>query len=97
MIDTLIALLLFAIVILTACLTLTRSLRATHQALLSSRAVDAAADFIEDLHARAAGDDIDSLAAAASEQAAARLPAPARTTAAELIQLAATLHRGPAP
>jgi type IV pilus assembly protein PilV len=97
MIDTLIALLLLAIVVLTACFTLGRSLRATNQALFSSRGVDVAADLVEALHAQPGVVDFESLAAAARDRAATSLPPAAQATATGLIDLAATLRGAPAP
>lgn len=49
MIDVLIALLLLAVTLAGACATLVRATRAAHQALLTTRAVDMAADLAEAL------------------------------------------------
>lgn len=49
MIDVLVALLLMAVVLTGACATLIQTMRATHAALLATRAVDLAADLTEAL------------------------------------------------
>ncbi len=91
--ETLMALLLFAVALMAACATLGHSLRATHQAMLATRAVDLAADFVEELHAQPAQASLDALAASARERVNAVLPAPARDSALELIELAVTLRQ----
>ncbi len=91
--ETLIALLLFAVALMASCATLGHSLRATHQAMLATRAVDLAADFVEELHAQSPATSIDTLAATARDRVGATLPAPARDAALELIQLAVTLRQ----
>lgn len=87
LLETLIALLLFAMGLLGACSALTASLRATHRALLASRAVDLAADYVEDLHAAAADADLDLLLATAQQQARTSLPATEQQTALQLMQV----------
>lgn len=86
LLETLAALLLFAMGLLAACATLAASLRASHQALLASRAVDLAANHVEDLHAAPAGADLEALLATARQEAAS-LPAPASDMALELMRL----------
>lgn len=49
MIDVLVALLLLAVTLTVACATLVQSMRATHQALVATRATDLAADLTEQL------------------------------------------------
>jgi hypothetical protein len=71
MLDVLVALLLLAIALAGACATLIQTMRASHAALLSTRAVDLAADLTEDL--QAAATDAQALAVLASWRA--RVPA----------------------
>lgn len=87
LLEALIALLLFALGLLAACATLTSSLRACHQALLAGRAVDLAADHVEDLHAAGPHTDVDALLAAATRRAEHELPQPALDAALELMRV----------
>ena len=86
LIDALVALLLFAVVLLAAIATLLSSMHATHQAVLTGRAVDLAADFLEERRALPAGAAGDSLLDAWNERVQSELPAAARDTASRLVQ-----------
>lgn len=97
LLETLVALLLFALGLAGACATLVASLRATHQALLAGRAADLAADYVEDLHAAAADADFAALLGAAQQRANGSLPAPARDTALELMRIGGAFRATESP
>jgi len=97
LIDTLIAALLFAVVLLAALAALLHGMRAMHSAALTGRAVDLAADLLEQHRAQPAGTAIEPLLADWQLRLAADLPADARATALSLAQplLAANPPAGP--
>lgn len=64
MLDVLVALLLLALTLTGACLTLLQTLRASHEALLATRAVDLAADLAEDLLGATSVTQVDTVLAA---------------------------------
>lgn len=97
LLEALLALLLFALGLLAACATLSASLRATHQALLTSRAVDLAADHVEDLHAAPSDADTDALFEAARRRVDSILPSPAREAALELMRIGGAFRIREAP
>jgi Tfp pilus assembly protein PilV len=86
LIDALVALLLFAVVLLAAIAALLSSMHATHEAVLTGRAVDLAADFLEERRALPAGTADGPLLAAWIERTQSELPAAARDTASRLVQ-----------
>lgn len=86
MIDSLVALLLFALVLLGAIVVLIQGMRATHAAVLTSRAVDLAADFLEDRRALPAGADVQPLFTAWQQRLGEALPEAARATATGLVE-----------
>jgi Tfp pilus assembly protein PilV len=86
LIDSLVALLLFALVLLGAIAVLIQGMRATHAAVLTSRAVDLAADFLEERRALAPGAEVEPLFTAWNERLREVLPEAARATATELAQ-----------
>lgn len=61
MLDVLAALLLLALTLTGACLTLLQTLRASHEALLATRAVDLAADLAEELQGAASAAQVDAV------------------------------------
>jgi Tfp pilus assembly protein PilV len=61
LLDTLVALLLLAVVLTGSCATLIQSMRATGAALLSSRAADLAADFTEELRSASSASEVATL------------------------------------
>ena len=87
LIDALVALLLFALVLLAASAALLRGMHASHQAMLTGRAVDLAADFVEERRALPAGTALDPLLADWNTRLQAELPAAARDTASQLVQV----------
>jgi Tfp pilus assembly protein PilV len=86
LIDALAALLLFAVVLLAAMGALLRSMHATHEAVLTGRAVDLAADFLEQRRALPAGAAVAPLADAWIKRLRSELPAGARHVASDLVQ-----------
>lgn len=95
MIDVLVALLLLAITLTGACVTLIKAQRATHSALLASRAVDLAADLAEELQSVSSITESDAVVAAWRARASTQLPVAGMEPDefASLMQLAA----GPEP
>jgi hypothetical protein len=85
MVDALVALLLFALVLLAAIGALIQGMRATHAAALTSHAVDLAADLLEQRHALPDAADSTALLGAWNEQLRAELPESARQTARALV------------
>lgn len=77
MLDVLIALLLLAVTLTGACATLVQTMRATHGALLATRAIDLAADLTEELHGAASSTQADAVLAAWRVRAASAIPAAA--------------------
>jgi type II secretory pathway pseudopilin PulG len=61
MLDVLVSLMLLAVTLTAACMTLVQTMRATHDALLTTRAVDLAADLSEQLKRPHRPEDIDTL------------------------------------
>ena len=86
MIDSLVALLLFALVLLGAIAVLIQGMRATHAAMLTSRAVDLAADFLEQRRALPPGAPVEPLFTAWNERLREVLPEATRATATELVE-----------
>jgi type IV pilus assembly protein PilV len=86
MLDSLVALLLFALVLLGAIAVLIQGMRATHAAVLTSRAVDLAADFLEERRAMPPGAAVEPLFAAWNERLREVLPEAARGTATGLVE-----------
>jgi Tfp pilus assembly protein PilV len=86
MIDALVALLLFALAVLTAIAALLQGMHATHTAVLTGRAVDLAADFLEERRALPADAATGPVLAAWQERLQAELPATAQLTARTLVQ-----------
>ncbi len=85
MIDSLVALLLFALMLLGAIAVLIQGMRATHAAVLTSRAVDLAADFLEERRALPPDAAVDPLFIAWNERLHEVLPEAACATATELV------------
>lgn len=85
MLDSLVALLLFAVVLLGAIAVLIQGMRATHAAVLTSRAVDLAADFLEERRALPPGEAVEPLFTAWDERLRTALPEVAQTVATELV------------
>lgn len=85
MLDSLVALLLFALVLLGAIAVLIQGMRATHAAVLTSRAVDLAADFLEQRRALPPGEAVEPLFTAWRERLREELPEAARATAVGLV------------
>ncbi len=86
LIDTLIALLLFAVVLLAAMAGLLQGMRAMHAAALTGRAVDLAADLLEQHRAQPVGAAIEPLLADWNLRMASDLTESARTMALALVQ-----------
>ncbi len=86
LIDTLVALLLFAVLVLAAIAMLLQGMRSTHAAALTGRAVDLAADFLEQRRALPVDGALDPLLAAWNERLRADLPPGAQGTAVALVQ-----------
>ena len=86
MIDALVALLLFALVLLATIAALIQGMRATHAAALTGHAVDLAADFLEQQRALPGDTDAAALLTAWNERLRAELPEPARSAAQALVQ-----------
>jgi type II secretory pathway pseudopilin PulG len=86
MLDSLVALLLFALVLLGAIAVLIQGMRATHAAVLTSRAVDLASDFLEQRRALPPGAAVEPLFIAWQEHLQELLPEAARGTATELVE-----------
>lgn len=74
MLDVLVALLLLAVTLTGACATLVQTLRATHAALLATRATDLAADLTEDLRGVQSDEQARSVLATWQTRIAAILP-----------------------
>lgn len=74
MVDVLFALLLLAVVLTGTCATLIQAMRATHAALLTTRAVDLAADLAEELRGVSAASQLEPLVSAWRERVSASLP-----------------------
>jgi hypothetical protein len=92
MLDALVALLLFALVLLAAIAALLQGMRATQAAVLTGHAVDLAADLLEQRRALPDGSGDAPLLVAWNERLQAELPAASRPVAQALVQplLAAT-------
>lgn len=74
MVDVLVAMLLLAVTLTGACATLVQTMRATHAALLATRAVDLAADLSEELRQAASPDETSVLLADWRSRVATALP-----------------------
>jgi Tfp pilus assembly protein PilV len=74
MLDVLVALLLLALTLTGACVTLVQAMRASHGALLATRAADLAADLTEDLQTARSPAQADALMAAWRRRVALDLP-----------------------
>ena len=85
LIDALAALLLFAVVLLAAIAALLHSMHATHEAVLTGRAVDLAADLLEERRALPGGTTAAPLLADWNARLQSELPAAARDTASQLV------------
>jgi Tfp pilus assembly protein PilV len=96
MIDALVALLLFAVGLLAACAALAHGMRATHAAVLGGRAVDLAADLVEDTRGLT-GEEAAAALTAWQARVDLALPAPARVLAFELAPGAAHTEPESAP
>ncbi len=86
LIETLVALLLFAVLVLAAIATLLQGMRATHAAALTGRAVDLAADLLEQRRALRGDAEIAPLLDAWNERLRTDLPPAAQGTATQLVQ-----------
>lgn len=86
LIDALIALVLFAAVLLAAMGALLKGMHAMHEAALTGRAVDLAADLLEAHRAQPPGAALAPLLAAFNEQIQTNLPADSHPTALALVQ-----------
>jgi Tfp pilus assembly protein PilV len=86
MIDALVALLLFALVLLAAIAALIQGMRATHAAALTGHAVDLAADFLEQQRALPADADAAALLTTWDERLHTELPESSRPAAQALVQ-----------
>lgn len=74
MLDVLTALMLLAVTLTVACVTLIQTMRSTHDALLATRAVDLAADLSEALKQAQGPDELEPLVTAWRERVRATLP-----------------------
>lgn len=74
MLDVLVALVLLAVTLGAACVTLVQTMRATHDALVATRAVDLASDLSEQLKQAHGPEDIDTLLRAWRERVRGTLP-----------------------
>ena len=97
MVDALVALLLFALVLLAAIAALIQGMRATHAAALTGHAVDLAADLLEQHRALPQAVAPDTLLAAWNDRLQQELPASARPTAQALAQPLLATGGGGAP
>jgi Tfp pilus assembly protein PilV len=97
LIDTLIALLLFAVVLLAALAALLQGMHAMHAAMLTGRAVDLAADLLEQHRAQATGAALGPLLTSWNLRIEADLPATTRATALALVQPLLTANQVTAP
>jgi Tfp pilus assembly protein PilV len=97
MVDALVALLLFALVLLAAIAALLQGMRATHAAALTGHAVDLAADLLEQRRALPAGVAADAVLAAWNDRLRQELPAAARPTAQALVQPLLAVDAGGTP
>ncbi len=86
LIDVLVALVLFAVVLLAAMAALLKGMHAMHEAALAGRAVDLAADLLEARRAQPQGAALQPLLDAFDEQLQRTLPEEMRSTATALIQ-----------
>jgi len=86
LIDALIALLLFAVVLLAAMAALLKGMHAMHDAALTGAAVDLAADLLETLRAQPSGAPLQPLLDAWTTTVDSTLPADARGQALALVQ-----------
>jgi len=86
MVDALVALLLFALVLLAAIAALLQGMRATHAAALTGHAVDLAADLLEQHRALPEGAAADTVLATWNDRLQQELPPAARPTAQTLVQ-----------
>lgn len=86
LIDALVAMLLFDVFLLAAIATQLRGMHATHEAVLTARAVDLAADFLEERRALPASADLAALLDSWNARVQSELPATARATASQLVQ-----------
>lgn len=86
MVDALVALLLFALVVLAAIAALLQGMRATQTAVLTGHAVDLAADLLEQQRALPVGATPAALLAAWDERVQAELPPASRSVAQALVQ-----------
>jgi Tfp pilus assembly protein PilV len=84
LVDALVALLLLAVVLLASLAALLKGMQATHGAVLTGRAVDLAADLLE--QHRADATPVAALLPAWNARVESTLPAPARATAHSLAQ-----------
>ncbi len=86
LVDTLVAMLLFAVLVLGAIATLMHGMHATHAAALTGRAVDLAADLLEQRRALPADAAVEPLLDAWNERLRTDLPPDAQGTALQLVQ-----------
>ena len=97
LLDALIALVLFAVVLLTAMAALLQGMHAMHEAALTGRAVDLAADLLERRRAQPEGAALQPLLDAWNQEAKVALPEEFRATAQTLIQPLLIVDAGAAP
>lgn len=97
MLDVLVALLLLAVTLTGACLTLLQTLRATHEALLATRAVDLAADLCEELQGAASATQADAVLAAWRTRVSTLLPVAGVEQFASLVEIPADPGEGTPP
>ena len=97
LIDALVALLLFAVVLLAAMAALLKGMHAMHDAALTGRAVDLAADLLEAHRAQTPGAALEPLLATWNEQVRDTLPEDSRSTALALAQPLLASIDDPAP
>jgi len=97
LIDALVAMLLLAVALLATMAALLRGMHATHEAALTGRAVDLAADFLEERRAQPPGAALDPLLTTWSERVSSTLPDGPRDTALSLVQPLLATSAAPAP
>lgn len=97
LIDALIALVLFAVVLLAAMGALLKGMHAMHEAALTGRAVDLAADLLEARRAQPQGAELELLLDTWNERVLSTLPEDSRGTALALVQPLLASADGTAP
>jgi Tfp pilus assembly protein PilV len=97
LIDALVALVLFAVVLLSAMAALLKGMHAMHDAALTGRAVDLAADLLEARRAQAQGADLQPLLDTWNARIQSTLPEDSRGTALALVQPLLPGSSGAAP